>query len=30
MRPRTTIRVLGRAVVRLLAAPSANACYPLI
>ena len=28
MRRRTAIRVLGRAVVRLLAAPSANVCYP--
>ena len=27
MRRRTAIRVLGRAVVRLLAAPSANVCY---
>ena len=28
MRRRAAIRVLGRAVVRLLAAPSANVCYP--
>ena len=28
MRRRTAIHVLRRAVVRLLAAPSANVCYP--